>query len=116
MFFNAAMSGRPITIHGDGAQTRDFVHVADIAGALAFVAENEEACGVFNVGYGRSLSIIDLAKQILEITNSRSPLEFAPARTGDIRHSTADPSKLHALGWMPIHGVRSGLETMAHLT
>jgi len=111
-FLFSAKRNLPLTIFGDGRQTRDFVHVEDIAGALAFVAENSEARGVFNVGYGRSITILDLANEIRNLTGSDAPLNFGPSRPGDIRCSTADPSLLLAAGWRPRHSVMSGLATL----
>lgn len=109
IFLERARTGQPLTIHGDGGQTRDFIHVADIAGALAFVAAHPGAHGVYNAGYGKAVTILELAERLREAVGSSSPLQFTPPRPGDIRHSTSDPSKLFALGWMPRHDVASGL-------
>lgn len=112
IFLGKARRGEPITIFGDGEQTRDFIYVKDIAGALAFCAETENVTGVFNVGYGGSTSILELAREILRLTKSPSSIVFAPERPGDIRHSTADASKLLAAGWAPRYALSSGLEEM----
>lgn len=111
-FLDRARRGEPLNIHGDGGQTRDFIHVADIASALAFVGEHPEATGVFNAGYGKAITILELAEKICEAAGSSSPLEFAPPRPGDIRHSTSDPSRLFALGWTPEHDVASGIRDL----
>jgi len=111
-FIQRARAGEPLEIHGDGGQTRDFIHVRDIVGALAFAADREEVTGVFNAGYGGAFSILDLAREIVRLTGSSSPIRHGPARPGDIRHSTADPSKLLAAGWKPVHSVTSGLAEM----
>jgi UDP-glucose 4-epimerase len=112
IFLERARRGEPIQIHGDGGQTRDFIHVADIAGALAFVAEHPEARGVYNAGYGKAVTILELAERLREAVGSDSKLEFTPPRAGDIRHSTSDPSKLFALGWKPRHDVAGGLRSL----
>ena len=109
-----ARTGQPLTIHGDGGQTRDFIHVADIAGALAFVAGHPRAHGVYNAGYGKAVTILELAERLREAVGSSSPLQFTPPRPGDIRHSTSDPSKLFALGWKPRHDVAGGLLSLVH--
>lgn len=109
IFLHRALSGEPITVHGDGGQTRDFIFVKDIVGALAFAAENPHAAGVFNAGYGTSITILELVREILRLTGSRSEIRFEPARAGDIRHSTSDPSKLMAAGWKPRFDVATGL-------
>lgn len=110
IFLSRAMEGKPLVVFGDGGQTRDFIYVKDIVGALAFLAETPDACGVFNAGYGGSTSILDLANLILERADSGSRIEHAPERSGDIRHSRASAEKLRAAGWMPQHGFVRGLE------
>jgi len=74
-----ALSGRPLTVYGDGQQRRCFCHVADTVEALAGMAEAEEAYGrVFNVGSQEEISIYDLAERIIEHTNSDSEIVFVP--------------------------------------
>ncbi|MFM7320881.1 MAG: NAD-dependent epimerase/dehydratase family protein [Armatimonadota bacterium] len=98
-FLHKALAGEPIVIHGDGGQTRDFVHVSDVARANLHVARTAAATGVYNVANGGSLSILDLARRIVAITGSRSEIVHGPERPGDIRHSTADPSALASVGF-----------------
>ncbi|MCX7869357.1 MAG: NAD-dependent epimerase/dehydratase family protein [Terrimicrobiaceae bacterium] len=112
IFLEKARRGEPLTIFGDGGQTRDFIYVKDIAGALAFCAETEGVQGVFNAGYGGSTTVLELAREILRLTGSSSRIEFAPPRPGDIRHSTADASRLRAAGWQPRYDFSSGLAEM----
>ena len=114
IFLKRASAGEPITIHGDGGQTRDFIYVKDIVGALAFAAETPGLEGVFNAGYGTATTIAGLAEEIVKLTGSRSEIRHEPPRAGDIRHSTSDPSKLHEAGWKPDFSVAAGLrETFA---
>lgn len=112
IFLQRARAGKPLVVYGDGGQTRDFIYVKDIAGALAFAAETPGVDGVFNAGYGGSMRILDLARQIIRVTGSSSAVEFQPVRAGDIRHSTADPSKLLAAGWRPAFDVGRGLASL----
>lgn len=112
IFLQRAKEGKPITIFGDGGQTRDFIYVKDIVGALAFALENQNVQGVYNAGYGQSISIRGIAEQILRLTNSNSAIEFLPERPGDIRHSMSDPSKLLSTGWQPTFDVASGLAAL----
>jgi UDP-glucose 4-epimerase len=112
IFLHCAKNNQPITIYGDGGQTRDFIYVKDIVGALAFTAETPEAQGVFNAGYGSALTIGELAREILGLTGSHSEIRHEPVRAGDIRHSTSDASKLRAAGWKPLFDVRSGLKEL----
>ncbi len=109
IFLHRARSGEPITIYGDGGQTRDFIYVKDIVGALAFAAEKAEMIGVFNAGYGGAMTIRELADEILRLTGSSSRIVHEPARPGDIRHSTSDAGKLRSTGWRPRYNQASGL-------
>lgn len=109
IFLQRAKSGQPITVYGDGGQTRDFIFVKDIVGALSFAAENAHVTGVFNAGYGKAITILELVEEIKRLTGSAAEIKFEPVRAGDIRHSTSDPSKLMAAGWVPQFDVASGL-------
>lgn len=113
IFMHRALRGEPLEIYGDGEQTRDFIFVRDIAGALAFLTEETALSGVFNAGYGGSLSINALAEQILELTGSKSRIVHAPARAGDIRHSSASAAKLRSAGWKPQYDLAGGLRITA---
>ena len=114
IFIRQALAGEPLTVFGDGSQTRDFVFVRDIVRALEFCATTEGVEGVFNCGYGDSISISDLIGIILRETGSPSPVVHRPPRDGDVLHSRSDPSRLLAAGWRPGHGLSSGLaETIA---
>jgi UDP-glucose 4-epimerase len=108
IFIAKALEGEPLTIFGDGGQTRDFVYVKDIVAANAFMAENNET-GVFNVAYGGRTTIGDLAKSIIEITGSSSKIEHGPERPGDVRPSTASIEKLLATGFKPTSDFVAGL-------
>lgn len=107
-FVRNALAGEDLLVHGDGLQTRDFIHVDDIASALAFAAEGGVP-GVLNAGYGTGIAIRDLAALVLELTGSRSRVRHGPPRAGDIRHAVADTARLLAAGWRPRHDLRSGL-------
>ena len=109
IFIAKALRHEPIGIHGDGGQTRDFVHVADIVGALAYAGASAEMAGTYNVGYGRSQSILELAQEILRLTGSNSTIEHLPPRAGDVRHSLASTARLLAAGWQPRSSVSAGL-------
>jgi UDP-glucose 4-epimerase len=98
IFLHKALAGEPIHIHGDGGQTRDFVHVSDIVAANWHVATTE-AVGTFNVANGSSLSILDLAKKIVALTGSSSQIVHGPERAGDIRHSVASVQRLADAGF-----------------
>ncbi|MBM3868177.1 MAG: NAD-dependent epimerase/dehydratase family protein [Verrucomicrobia bacterium] len=115
IFIAKALRDEPIGIHGDGGQTRDFVHVTDIVGALAYAGASAGMTGTYNVGYGRSQSILALAQEIVALTGSRSKIEHLPPRAGDVRHSLASTERLLAAGWQPRSSVSAGLaETIAY--
>ncbi|MGD8836905.1 MAG: GDP-mannose 4,6-dehydratase, partial [Desulfobacteraceae bacterium] len=74
-----ALKNKPLTVYGDGTQTRTFTDVKDVVWALINLMENENAFGeVFNVGGTQEISILDLAKKIISLTNSRSEIQMIP--------------------------------------
>jgi len=109
IFIAKALRHETIGIHGDGGQTRDFVHVTDIVGALAFAGASAGMTGTYNVGYGRSRTILELAQEIISLTGSRSAIEHLPPRAGDVRHSLASTERLRSAGWQPQSSVSAGL-------
>jgi UDP-glucose 4-epimerase len=78
-FVKQALSGRPITVYGDGKQSRCFGYVGDVVGALMALMENPKAVGqVFNIGSNQEITILDLAHRIKELTQSSSEIVFVP--------------------------------------
>jgi UDP-glucose 4-epimerase len=78
-FVKQALAGRPITVYGDGKQTRCFGYVGDIIGALVKLMDKEEAVGqVFNIGSNEEVSILELAARVKELTKSESEIVFVP--------------------------------------
>lgn len=115
IFITRALRGEPITIFGDGGQTRDFIYVKDVVAANAFFAENTHACGVHNVAYGGRLTINELANRIVRLTTSSSEIVHGPERAGDVRHSSAAVDRLRTAGFTPTANFDSGLsETIRH--
>lgn len=108
IFIGRALAGQPITVFGDGEQTRDFIYVKDIVSALVFGAE-KSLSGTFNVGYGRQMTINDLAGRILALTTSPSEIRHLAERPGDVKHSRASVEKLFAAGWQPAHTMDEAL-------
>jgi UDP-glucose 4-epimerase len=109
IFIEKAVRGEDITVFGDGSQTRDFIYVKDIVGALAFAAETPGVTGVFNAGYGGQITINELAAQIITNAGTSSKILHAPERPGDVKHSRASADKLLAAGWKPRHTLEEGL-------
>jgi UDP-glucose 4-epimerase len=110
IFIHHALQHQPITIYGDGEQTRDFIYVADIVAANAFFATQSPATGVFNVANGHGTRINDLAAMICGMTGSRSVISHAPERSGDVKHSLASIGKLRAAGFVPGGNFDVGLQ------
>jgi UDP-glucose 4-epimerase len=109
IFIERALANKPITIYGDGGQTRDFIYVKDIAAANAFFAIESPETGVFNVAYGGKITINDLARTICDLTESRSEINHAPERAGDVRHSMACVDRLRNAGFKPKGNLTEGL-------
>jgi UDP-glucose 4-epimerase len=109
IFIEKAIRGEDITIFGDGGQTRDFIYVKDIVGALSFAVETPGVTGVFNAGYGGQITINQLAEQIVARAGSTSEIQHAAERPGDVRHSRASADKLLAAGWKPRHTLEESL-------
>lgn len=110
IFISKALKNEPITIFGDGEQTRDFIYVKDIAAANAYFCTQSSETGVFNVAYGGRITINDLAKKIVAILGSKSEIVYKPVRAGDVKHSTAAVDKIRKAGFVPTSDFDKGLE------
>jgi UDP-glucose 4-epimerase len=76
-FITAALTGKPLTVHGDGNQTRCFTYVSDTVAGTFLAATKEEALGeMFNIGSSQGTSILDLARLVINLTGSGSPIEL----------------------------------------
>jgi UDP-glucose 4-epimerase len=117
IFTDAMKHAKAITVYGDGSQTRDFVHVSDVASAFktALVEQGGEGrFAAYNIATGKTTSIKELA-QVLRKNFPTWPekIESAPARPGDITRSEADVSKAAAeLGFKPTVSIGAGLESV----
>ena len=108
-FVKQALSGRPITVFGNGKQSRCFCDVGDVVGALVKVMDEEKAVGeVFNIGSSQEITILDLALKVKELTNSKSEIVFVPYDEAyvegfeDMPRRVPDTSKVNALvGFRP---------------
>jgi UDP-glucose 4-epimerase len=114
IFLGNVLRREPITIHGDGAQTRDFVYVGDVVEAWASVLDDAETYGkVFNVGSGHETSVSELADGVLGAlgeTRASWDVRTTQAQLGDQRRSGADISSISARGWSPKTALSAGLE------
>jgi dTDP-L-rhamnose 4-epimerase len=105
IFVSRALRGEPLLLYEDGLQTRDFVHVQDVVEAnMIVLGEDRANFQAFNVGSGRSTSVLDYAhavrNRVGREVDLRLPGEY---RLGDNRHSVSSITKLKALGWSPVH-------------
>ena len=108
-FVTAALKNQPLEVYGSGAQIRCFCHVSDAVKALLLVADSEKSIGqVFNIGNNQQISIIDLAKRVIEITGSKSEIVKVPYSQAyskgfeDMQIRVPDISKINQFfGWAP---------------
>ncbi|MCD6161354.1 MAG: GDP-mannose 4,6-dehydratase [candidate division Zixibacteria bacterium] len=117
VFIEQALKDKPITVHGDGCQTRSFCYVSDTVNGIILAMETKEAVGeVINVGSDHEICIKDLAQKIIALTNSKSQIEYIPyerfgGRYEDVRHRVPDLSKAYKLfGYKPTVSLDNGLK------
>jgi len=110
-FITALLHDRPPTIYGDGAQSRDFVSVANVVRANLLACERDQAIGqVINVGSGVQYTLLDLHGQLVELTRKNLSPVFAPPRMGEVKHSRAAiDTATQVLGYQPETTWREGL-------
>jgi len=113
-FIDRIKQKKPLTIYGDGSQTRDFVYVKDIVSAILLALENDNVNGeIFNIGFGKKTTIQELAQTILTLTGSDLEILNLAIRQGDILHSYANISKaMKHLGYKPKFTLKEGLEAL----
>ncbi|MGR3914742.1 MAG: NAD(P)-dependent oxidoreductase [Gammaproteobacteria bacterium] len=108
-FIDDCRAGRAMQIHGDGKQTRNFTHVADIAAAFASVAEQWPREKIFNAASDEETSVLELAILIARLTNTAPRIEHTPQRFEQIHGSSLDCTRLKNYGWRPAYALESGL-------
>jgi UDP-glucose 4-epimerase len=116
IFCNRILEGKPLTIFGDGLQTRDYVYVGDVARAVFLGATRELPpaervdARAFNVGTGVGTSVVDLARLLQQAAGSDAEIVFAPRRPGEQQESFLDAGKARALlQWEPKVTLSEGL-------
>ncbi len=108
-FITQALKGEPLRVFGDGQQTRSFAYVGDVVPALVQIMERPDLCGkVFNLGNDKSVRIIDLAKKVIELTQSTSTIQLIPYEEAypegyeDMRHRVPCLKRIQqAIGYTP---------------
>lgn len=110
-FICQSLEGKPITIYGDGGQTRSFCHVRDMVRGLVLAMESQRTDGeIVNVGNPQEMKVIDLASRIREMTSSGSEFIYEPLPQDDPLQRKPDISKaVSMLGWSPEVGLDEGL-------
>jgi dTDP-glucose 4,6-dehydratase len=109
-FLRQALQDKPITVFGDGAQTRSFCYVEDLIRGLVALMESDIALPV-NIGNPTEMSLLDMAKLVVEVTGSRSEIVFEALPVDDPQQRQPDISRARdLLGWEPKVDLREGLE------
>ena len=115
IFGRNILGGQPVTVFGDGEQTRDYVYVGDVAEANLVAAQvdlpdsGDIDVFAFNVGTGVETSVNELAAGLMQAAGREVAVERAPARPGELLRSCLDPSRLHGVGWGPASSLETGL-------
>jgi len=109
IFMGRLREGGTPTIFGDGSQSRDYVHVADVVASVTAALESAGG-GVYNVGTGRETSVLELYDAVQSAAGIRREPAFAPPRLGELQRSVLDPSLAkRELGWRPERSLADGL-------
>jgi UDP-glucuronate decarboxylase len=110
-FIVQALSGEPITLYGDGRQTRSFCYVDDLIDGLISMMRQDNEIGPINLGNPSEFSILELAETVLRLTESKSKLVFLPLPTDDPTQRQPDISKARkVLDWQPKVALQDGLK------
>jgi UDP-glucose 4-epimerase len=109
-FFKAALAGQPITVYGDGEQTRDFTFVADAARATADAGDHGHPGAVYNIGGGSRVTVNHVLDLVRKISGRTLDVRYGPPQKGDMRDTFADTSRARAdLGFAPSTTLEAGL-------
>ena len=115
IFAKRLYSHEPMTIYGDGTQTRDFVNVSDVARANYMAATEARSTAVYNLGSGSGITIQELADSMRGITGLMSDIQYAPERPADVKHCIADVRKVKTeLGFSTTVSLDDGLREYLH--
>lgn len=111
-FILQALTDQPITVYGDGKQTRSFCYITDTVTGLMLLTANKKAKGeVVNIGNAQEVTILELAKKIKEVTKCKSSVTFHPLPKDDPKRRCPDTNKLeNIVGWKPNIGFEEGLK------
>jgi UDP-glucose 4-epimerase len=115
-FIALALEGKPLEVHGDGQQSRDFTYIEDAVQATLLAATAPDVGGaVLNVGAGSAYSILDLVRTLEAILGRHLEVRYTAPRPGDVRTTLADiTAARHRLGYEPQVSLPQGLNSMLH--
>jgi len=103
-FISRALKGKPLEVHGDGLQSRDFTYIDDVVQANLLAAAAEKGVGeAFNVAKGKAYSLLDLIAALSRILGKNLQWVHTPSRQGDVRHTLADISKARRVLGYKVH-------------
>ncbi|MDS0256810.1 NAD-dependent epimerase/dehydratase family protein [Thermoplasmatales archaeon AK] len=109
-FIQQAIHKEPITVYGDGTQTRSFTYVSDtIDGVITAITHGKEG-EVYNIGNDSEISVLDLARLVKNLSGSSSAIVFGPLPNDDPKRRAADVSKMRELGWKPKVSLEDGIK------
>jgi nucleoside-diphosphate-sugar epimerase len=111
-FISQALTNEPITVYGDGKQTRSFCYITDTISGLTLLTADDKATGeVLNLGNSQEVTILELAQKIKEISKSKSPVTFHPLPKDEPKRRCPDTTKLEEFtGWKAMTDFESGLK------
>jgi UDP-glucose 4-epimerase len=119
IFLDRFRGGQPLTVFGDGTQTRDYVFVRDVARASVLAATaalppaGDPNSGAFNIGTGRETSVLELARLMGEALGLKPDIRHAEPRAGELARSALDAAKAaRVLGWRPVHALEDGFREL----
>ena len=116
-FTSSVLNDKPITVFGDGEQTRDFIHVMDVVDAILKASHSRNYGEIFNIGSGKQISVNELLKMIRESSLKSPSVHYADKIPGEIYHSQADISKARSLlDWSPKRSLKDAVELTVEWT
>jgi UDP-glucose 4-epimerase len=114
IFAEKLLAGQPLTVFGDGKQTRDFVYVGDVVAAVLRAMEHQDkSARVFNVARGEGVTLLRLIAALERVVGRKAELRHAPPRSGDVMHSSGDTRRIReSLGFAAKVGLEEGLASL----
>ncbi|WP_056967376.1 NAD-dependent epimerase/dehydratase family protein [Liquorilactobacillus sucicola] len=110
IIFDCLENNKQFKLFGDGSQTRDFTYVKDVVNAVLLLLYDSKAVNsVYNVATGKSVSLKEVIATFEKILNKQLEIEYLPERIGDVKHSSANISRLMAMGFRPDYDIVAGL-------